>query len=345
MEMKNVFTKKNPQKIIFKDALLEITLGQWFGILHDSVASRIPGMGIIYSHLDGKRLLGNPIPKEQKEEIQKKAREMFDTFGFQNESIVLKNFVSHENEFDILLKDKNQTYKGCFRFGDMIDFAPEFILSSENFKKVYEYWSSKNSYTLSSYELKNNEKGNMVSRYCSPYRYNVTFNNESYQGSISFAYPEHISDEFGLMNENPYVNVKELDEFLIDLDYPVRALDIYHKLLSEINIPKEKLDINVSIHSKTDIPFQEEISTEEGIVQSISVTRNQRIMSWSDNGWSLRSGNFSVSKNANGKYSYSSDNLSEKDLMYSLSQKDEIEMVEQEVFKTKEEVKKRLLLK
>lgn len=220
--------------VVFEDLELQITIGQWLGVLSSQQGFGNSGF-TIYTHLSAEELMKKVnIPTEKFEEIVTKFGLLLKLAGVDNaETCTLNQFDKDNFSFNCHFNNRSNDTNISLRWGDMIDFSPELTINYQNESKTYDYYAEfgerPTRLELQHYTIKNPENGNSFHRCLSPYTAYFTLRNVEYNFSMEVKKPESIKvDAF-----SDYVfeleNEEQLQQYLSGLTFPLEINEVYKK--------------------------------------------------------------------------------------------------------------------
>lgn len=319
MNIKNIFKEKNVTenksadnlkteiapldvpKVVFEDLELQVTLGQWLGVLSSQEDFET---------------------SEKSEKIVTKFGQILKLVGIDNaETCTLNQFDRDNFSFNCHFNNSGNDANISLKWGNIIDFGPEFIIDYQNENKTYEYYKGNEEkptrLNLQHYTIKNVEDGNSFVRFLSPYEASFTLQNGEYSFSINIVKPESIKADslsgytFKIRNE------EELQQYLLGLSFPFEINEVYKKIC-EISIdsiseyPSFRLRTIKRLDKKTN-KTTDMISLSHGQLEKIVMTKNEKTIAIDSNGnWSYDSSKLSVSQSDKGAVNYSLNSISEE---------------------------------
>lgn len=328
-------------KVVFEDLELQVTIGQWLGIL-----SSQQGFGnssfTIYTHLSAEELMKKiNIPAEKFEEIVIKFGLLLKIAGIENtETCTLNQFDKDNFSFNCHFNNSGNDANISLRWGDMIDFGPEFTINYQNESKTYDYWAESEEkptrLKLQHYTIKNPENENSCYRYLSPYTSYFTLTNGEYSFSIEIKRPESIKVDvfsdyvFRLENE------EQLQQYLLGLTFPLEINEVYKKICeistSSVNeYPSFKIEVKRKLDEKNN-KTTDMISLNHGQLKKFIITKGGRTITIdSDGNWSYDSPKLIISQSDKGNINYSLNSIPSDELLTASSPFEQYSEVSQEV--------------
>lgn len=223
------------------------------------------------------------------------------------------------------------------RYGDWLDFFPEVMIENDKNMKRYEYRYNKNTglnMHLVGYKNKL-DNGNTFSRQLLETSIVMFLENGEYELAINISN----DGDFNLNEEYRIMNDEKLEEYIKSLTFPINIVEVY-KHISELSIEEKhhKVLLEVRKYSgriKDDKNKEvvDRIELHDGNLFSFIITRNNKTIELNNNTWTLKSDDLVISKDDNGKVSYSaSSNIDNVEEMISpkeqiLSAKEDVEEV------------------
>lgn len=349
MNLKTIFKKEiklentslNEPKIIFEDLELQVTIGQWLGILSSQQGFGNSGL-TIYTLLSAKELMKRiNVSNEKLKEISANFGHLLTLAGIdKSETCTLNQFDKEKSSFNCHFNNSNNDANISLRWGSFIDSGPEFIIDYQNEKRTYDYREAYKDkparLNLQQYIIKNVDNNNSCSRYLSPHSAYFTLKNEQHSLTITIERPESIKKSglgdcvFRLKKED------ELQQYLLGLTFPLDINEVYKKIC-EISLdsiteyPKFDLEVKSQINEKQD-KTTDMISLRYGLLNIFIITREGKTVTIDSAGnWSYASPELAVSQEKNGNINYSLNSISYDEISSLASPLEQFNMVSQEV--------------
>lgn len=365
MNIKNIFGRKNTKdkgnklanipkseielsdvpNVVFEDFELQVTIGQWLGILSSQQSFGTSGI-TIYTHLSAGELMKKVnIPTQKIEEIVTKFGLLLKLAGIDNaETCILSQFDKDNFSFNCHFNNSGNDAKISLRWGSMMDYGPQFIIDYPNENKTYDYHEEYNGepirLELQSYTIKNSENGSSCYRYLSPYKVYFNLKNGEYCFLIEIDRPKSIKVDvfsnyvFRLKNE------EQLQQYLLGLTFPLKIDEVYNKICEiSTNCVEEYPNFEIRVERKIDKKNNKKtdlISLKHGQFNQFIITKNGITISIDNNGnWSYDSQKFIISQNNNGNINYSLNSMSSDELFNVATPFEHYNEVSQEVEKVR----------
>lgn len=327
--------------VIFEDLELQVTIGQWLGILSSQQGFENSDF-TIYTHLSAEELMKKVnIPAEKFEKIVTKFGLLLKIVGIENtETCILNQFDKDNFSFNCHFNNSGNDANISLRWGDMMDFNPEFTINYQNESKTYDYLAEAEEkiarLKLQHYTVKNPENGNSCYRYLSPYTADFTLTNGEYSFSIEIKRPESIKVDvfsdyvFRLKDE------KQLQQYLLGLIFPLEINEVYKKVCeistSLINeYPSFKIEVERKLNEKNN-KTTDMISLNYGQLKNFIITKSGRTITIDSYGnWSYDSPKLIISQSDKGNINYSLNSISSDELLTAASPFEQYSEVIQEI--------------
>ena len=349
MKVKDLFKKKNtvlkPQNIVFNDVNLEVTVGQWLGLLSNTKVNN-EGSIQIYTHLSAEELRNKTnISNEKFNEINRTFRELLTKVGIDsNEICILDKFDKENFSFNCHLKNENKDAKISLRWGDFIDFLPEFVIELDNRKKVYEYSEPYEDrdykFQLQCEDDKNVENENSYHRFYSPYSVPITITNDNYKFELNVANEEDLNVDLISRYVFELNNEEKLKEYLLGLSLPIKIDEVYKKIC-EISLdsiekyPAFSIKVTQKI-DKENSKVTDKIVLKYGKLEEFKITRNGKtIYIDKNNCWRYDNNKIYASENENGDINFEAKGMSKEEIL-KLNIDEQIKLIDDDI----EQVKK-----
>lgn len=263
VENTNVETKVEKEaldvpKVVFEDLELQVMVGQWLEIL-PSQKGYGTSVATFYAPLSPEELIKKVnIPTKQLDEIVTKFGLLLKLAGIENkETCTLGQFNKDNFSFNCHLDNSGIDACITLRWGDMIDFNPEFTIDYLNESKTYDYLSETKEkptrFLLQNYTIKNPENGSSCYRYLSPFDATFIIKNGEYSFSVEIGRPKSIvvppfsNYVFRLENED------QLHEYLLGLTFPLKIDEVYKKICEiSTNSVEEYPSFKIEVKRKLD---------------------------------------------------------------------------------------------
>jgi len=328
-------------KVVFEDLELQVTIGQWLGVLSSQQGFGNSGF-TIYTHLSAEELMKKVnIPAEKFEEIVTKFGLLLKLAGVDNaETCTLDQFDKDNFSFNCHFNNRSNDAKISLRWGSMMDSGPEFIIDYLDENKTYDYYEEyKDKPTrlkLQHYTIKNPENENSCYRYLSPYAAYFTLTNGEYSFLIEIERPESIKVDvfsdyvFRLENE------EQLQQYLLGLTFPLEINEVYKKICeistSSVNeYPSFKIEVKRKLDEKNN-KTTDMISLNHGQLKEFIITKGGKTITIdSDGNWIYDSSKLIISQSGNGNINYSLNSIPRDELLTASSPFEQYSEVSQEV--------------
>lgn len=262
------------------DVNLTVTLGQWMGLLPDSVKCGGNGMYVITS-LDADELIKRKgITKLEYSKIIRKFSKLLSMAGIgSGNTCILDNFDQEKLRFRCNFFETGEIADMGIRFGSWMDEGPTFVIDFDGIKSTYDYWheDKKNPDRLHlSHVVKNLDKNSNKEfyHYVSEFRYIGTVYDDENRVEVEIQYPDSL--DYG-HTENPYVNKELLEEILSSVSFPVNIQDLVARIADALSCDTKSYPI-ISVVVKK-IGTKNFVTTDEAIFKNgefdkLTLTRN-----------------------------------------------------------------------
>lgn len=336
-----IVENKDVPKVVFDDLELQVTIGQWLGLLSSSQSFGNSSFKV-YTHLDAEELMKRlHIPAKTFNEIAEKFGILLKACGIENsETCIIRNYDKKNFSFRCDLKNSCRSHDISLRWGDWMDFGPQFVLKDENSTMTYDYISETEErpigLQLQNFTINNPENGNSCYRFYSPYSAYYTLENGQYTFKIEISCPE--SKDIDVFNRKDFVlkNEEQLKKYLLGLSLPFDICEVY-KRICEISLgsagkyPKISLNVTRNIDKNNNITT-DNITLEGGKLKSFIITKDGKTISIDNKGnWAYSSSRLDVSQNYEGLVNYNLKALSQADLEKSPSPLEQFNSAKDEV--------------
>lgn len=328
-------------KVVFEDLELQVTIGQWLGILSSQQGFGNSGF-TVYTHLSAEKLMKKVnIPAQKFEEIVTKFGLLLKLAGVDNaETCTLDQFDKDNFSFNCNFNNSGNDANISLRWGDMIDFGPEFTINYQNESKTYNYWAESEEkptrLKLQHYTIKNPENENSCYRYLSPYETYFTLTNGEYSFSIEIKRPESIKVDIFSDYVFRLENEEQLQQYLLGLTFPLEINEVYKKICeistSSVNeYPSFKIEVKRKLDEKNN-KTTDMVSLNHGQLKKFIITKGGRTITIdSDGNWSYNSPKLIVSQNDKGDIDYRLNSISSDEMLNAVNPYDQYNEVNQEV--------------
>ncbi len=318
--------------IIFNDLKLQITIGQWLGVLKSLKSQSLTSTSIDIEDLMKEVGVSKKDLVLIAHEFAALLKGIVEDI---NETYVFSDFNEKDLTFKCHLEKANRDVNMSIKFGSVIDGFPKLTIDTEKNSKVYEYYGKYDDkparLTLHCYNLKNPNNGNELYRYLSPFSLNYTLTSGNYDLTINIDNPE----EGSLNGVGSYVyrltKEQELEQYLLDLSLPNDIFEVYHKIRELDTIPFVRhLEFVIKASKKLDkenIKTTDIVSFEEGKLKKLTKTYKDKTISVSEVSWSYETPSLVVAEQ-DGKYILT---LNSEDDLKNLKPVTDFESVKQEV--------------
>lgn len=339
-------------KVVFEDLELQVTVGQWLGLL-----SSQQGFGTevfaIYTHLSAEELMQRmDIPTEKLNEINTKFGLLLKSAGIDTDEIcTIDQYDKKDFSFNCHFNNADRDSRISLRWGDMIDFGPEFTIAVPNVTKTYdycrEYKDKPARLNLQHYTISNPENGNSCFKFLSPYNTNFRLENGDYTFSMEISRPESIEHDvfsdyvFSLKNE------EQLEQYLLGLSFPLNIDEVYKKICEiSIDSVSEYPKFNIKVEKKVDekkSKTTDMVSLSHGKLRRFIITKNGRTIEIDGDGnWSYDSPKLAISQSEENGINYSLNSIPTAEIASMASPLEEYTKVSKEVDDIKVFTKKML---
>lgn len=360
MNIKDLFKRKNKEEepnqelavdevkeeidipnVVFEDLELQVTVGQWLGLLSSRQGTGNSSI-MLYSHLSAAELMERTnIPAEKFDEINEKFGLLLKSAGIDTtETCTLDQFDKDKFSFNCHFSNEDMDAKISLRWGDFMDFGPEFTIDLPNITKTYDYCGEYEDrparLSLRHYTISNPNNGNSCHRYLSPYSSNFSLQNGDYTFSIEIDKPEGITHDlfsdyvFAIRNE------EQLEQYLLGLSFPI-AIDEVYKSICEISAspvseyPKFKIEVEKKVDEKNSKTI-DMVSLSHGKLKKFIITKNGRTIAIDGDGnWSYDTPRLAMSQSEKDGVNYRLNSIPSEELILMDSPLDEYNKVSQEV--------------
>lgn len=290
------------------DAILTATLGQWMGILPDSVKAENGAMCVI-SHLDAEELIKRKlISKEDYAKSIRKFSKLLSMVGIgSGNTCILDSFDDQKLTFRCNFFETGEIAEMRIGFGSWIDECPAFIIDFDGVTSTYDYFhetKSKPDRLTLSHVVKNLDKeGNKkFYHYVSEFRYIGYVYDDNEKVEVEIQYPSSL--EYGF-TENPYVNTELLEEIISSVTFPLDIEALVAKIPGALNHDVKDYP-TISVVSKKlakDRNEEDKVTNEavfkKGAFAKLTITKNDKTISIDQfDAWSYTSPVCRVSQNA-----------------------------------------------
>lgn len=328
-------------KVVFEDLELQVTIGQWLGILSSQQSFGNSGF-TVYTHLSAEKLMKKVnIPAQKFEEIVTKFGFLLKLAGVDNtETCTLDQFDKDNFSFNCHFNNRNNDANISLRWGDMIDFGPEFTINYQNESKTYNYYEESEEkpirLELQHYTIKNPENENSCYRYLFPDETYFTLTNGEYNFSIEIKRPESIKVDIFSEYVFRLENEEQLQQYLLGLTFPLEINEVYKKICeistSSVNeYPSFKIEVKRKLDEKNN-KTTDMVSLNHGQLKKFIITKGGRTITIdSDGNWSYDSPKFIVSQNDKGDIDYRLNSISSDEMLNAVNPYDQYNEVNQEV--------------
>lgn len=270
-------------EVRISDANLTVTLGQWMGILPDSVKSGGNGMYVITS-LDAEELIKRKgISKTEYSNIIRKFSKLLSMAGIgSGNTCILDSFDQEKLSFRCNFFETGEIADMRIRFGSWMDEGPAFIIDFDDIKSTYDFWheNKKNPDRLHlSHVVKKLDKNGSKEfyHYVSEFRYIGNVYDDKNRVEVEIQYPESL--EYG-HTDNPYVNKELLEEILSSVVFPVDIQALVAKIAEALSKdPNAYPTISVVVKELAQDKHKKDKVTDEAIFKNgafdkLTLTRN-----------------------------------------------------------------------
>lgn len=348
----NYFRKNNtgkqktlePQNIVFNDVNLQVTIGQWLGQLSNTKVSNSIGVKV-YTHLNAEELRKRTqIPKEKFNEINKTFRKLLTIAGIDgNEICVLDDYDEKKFSFNCHLEKANKDAKISLRWGDFLNFLPEFIIEYDNKKKVYEYIKSCDDdsykFELQTYTTTITENGNTYYRFYCAYFAPITVENENYKLELYVHNDEKIDLDFINNYTFKLNNEEKIKEYLLGLKFPAKIDEVYKTIYDiSLNSIKKYPKFSIKVTKKIDennSKITDEIVLNHGKLENFIITRNGKTISIDKNNcWQYESDKMYANENEKGNMNFGTKEMSKEEIS-NLNINEQIKLINNDIEKVK----------
>lgn len=290
------FIKENVPKVVFKNQLLETNIGQWLEILAGKEQQYVADGIVAFVPISARVLMDEGIYKDKQDAIAYTFGLLLKQLGIpETETCVLDDYDEKTFSCNCYFESERETAKFSFRWGDMMDYLPEWNIEYHNARRCYEYYAARDGkkpiLSLSSLTVVNPKNSNSVYSYLSPFDANYQVTNGDMCLSIKVNRPESISYSpssryvFRLKNDN------DLVKYLLELSFPIE-LDQVYKKLREVSLDFDVECSNVHLVVKKGVEDKDKKTTDEiyikdGELQIFTLTKNGKKVSIDNDGNTL----------------------------------------------------------
>jgi len=238
MKINNLFKKEDKNleipNVIFEDVELQIVIAQSF---------RIIPVEYRFKRVDIKELVKNSdiiLTKSVKKELSQKFSQLLNNIGIDStETCIISNTTKDEYDnytFNCHLENANEDAKITLNFISNFTSPVKFTIDYNNTIKNYCYYDDKRNgeeeIKLEYYNKKNNKNGNIYSRHLFSAGSCFEVKNDKYCLNLLV---EELESDDAITNELKLKNDKDLEQFLLDLSFPIE-IDKLYKNICEISV-------------------------------------------------------------------------------------------------------------
>ena len=215
------FNEESPI-IKINDTNLVVTLGQWMGLLHDSIKTSGNGMSII-TQLSAEELLKRKVvSKSDLCAIFQKLSYLFTKLGFgADNTCILDSFDKEKLTFKCTFVETGEVADMKIRFGSFLDECPSLTIKYDKITSKYNYFhetkDKPDRLNLDYIEKEINANKKFI-HYISEYRYYGNVYEQDNKVEVEISYPDAIT--YGSKN-NPYLDKELLEEIISSITFPV----------------------------------------------------------------------------------------------------------------------------
>ncbi len=335
-------------KVIFKNIILEVTIGQWLGIF-SSLVGRGNSEFKIYTHLAAEELMEFLSPSSKDLDIVAlKFGALLKSIGVDSsETCVLGDFDKDKFTFKCHFDNSGEDVSMKASWGDGIDFGPELTIESEKESKTYDYISEYKerpaSLHLQHSTIKNPDNDSSCYRFMSPYSLSLSLSNGSHNLELNISRPNYNVDDPRRDEDFVLKNEDELRQYLLGLSFPINIGEVYKDICrisidSVRSFPKFKLIVKEKT-DKDKEKITDMVSLSYGNLEKFVMTKDGRTIGLDgDDNWSYGLGNLSLSQQ-DGAVSYSLSAVPQKEFLAVASPFEQLDKANKEVNQTKVYVK------
>lgn len=335
-------------KVIFKNIILEVTIGQWLGIF-SSLVGRGNSEFKIYTHLAAEELMEFLSPSSKDLDIVAlKFGALLKSIGVDSsETCVLGDFDKDKFTFKCHFDNSGEDVSMKASWGDGIDFGPELTIESEKASKTYDYISEYKerpaSLHLQHSTIKNPDNDSSCYRFMSPYSLSLSLSNGSHNLELNISRPNYNVDDPRRDEDFVLKNEDELRQYLLGLSFPINIGEVYKDICrisidSVRSFPKFKLIVKEKT-DKDKEKITDMVSLSYGNLEKFVMTKDGRTIGLDgDDNWSYGLGNLSLSQQ-DGAVSYSLSAVPQKEFLAVASPFEQLDKANKEVNQAKVYVK------
>lgn len=335
-------------KVIFKNIILEVTIGQWLGIF-SSLVGRGNSEFKIYTHLAAEELMEFLSPSSKDLDIVAlKFGALLKSIGVDSsETCVLGDFDKDKFTFKCHFDNSGEDVSMKASWGDGIDFGPELTIESEKESKTYDYISEYKerpaSLHLQHSTIKNPDNDSSCYRFMSPYSLSLSLSNGSHNLELNISRPNYNVDDPRRDEDFVLKNEDELRQYLLGLSFPINIGEVYKDICrisidSVRSFPKFKLIVKEKT-DKDKEKITDMVSLSYGNLEKFVMTKDGRTIGLDgDDNWSYGLGNLSLSQQ-DGAVSYSLSAVPQKEFLAVASPFEQLDKANKEVNQAKVYVK------
>ena len=210
---------KSSVKVIFKDLLGQITVGNWLRCT-SNIGREIPTIATYFSN--PKKM--QEIPQEELDTIANVFGTILELIGInKEETCILSDFNEKDTSFHMELEKSQKKFMTSLAWGDPVDDCPEITISDGKKSKTYECWDNGNDITFKVQLLKT-----------------IMHESEEKMHYKKCIYDSFSTVEYSVQNEEHIVSIivngtrdalkDEVKQYLLGLTFPVDIPAIYKKI-------------------------------------------------------------------------------------------------------------------
>jgi len=268
------------------DIDLVVTLGQWMGILPDSVKTGGNGMFVI-TQLSAEELLKRKgVSKSSLSAIVKKVSYLLHKVGFgADNTCILDSFDEEKLSFNCSFSETGEVANMKIRFGSFLDEGPSLTIEYDKIISRYDYWHETKErpdrlnleYVVKEVDSTTNKK---FYHYVSEYRYCGSVYDDNNKVEVEVAYPKSL--ENGNM-DNPYVNKELLEAIISSFTFPVDIEDLVSRITAGFKVGSNEFPEISIIVKKIDKDKKETVTDQAlfkmGEFVKLTITKNEKRIS------------------------------------------------------------------
>ncbi len=301
----------NAPELLIQNKMLEITIGQWLGVIPDSVKSGNNGFQVISSISASELIKKYRVSKQQLDETNIRFANLLEMIGIgKGNTCLLNNFDEDELTFDCNFTDTGEVAQMKIRFGEWLDTMPGLVMDFDGIKTDYDFFHRTDDrdecLKMSSY-VTDIDGFKKFSHFASDYTYYASVYDRDDRIDVEINYPGCLEG-----NGNPFIDTKIMEEALSSIALPCTMEYLCSQIEKGLKLRPSAYNMTLTMKQlssskgKNEEKITDKLVYSTGAIMEFTTIRNGRKVSIDYYGnWSIDSFYYKLAQNRSNTISYS----------------------------------------